>query len=69
MFIGFVWFVSITSGMVTSRMAAGTASGAGNIGIVEIEGVILSSKKAIREIQEFEKNSDIPIVLKEIFSK
>ncbi len=68
MFMAVIFMVSVTTAMVGSRISRKNLSRKGNIGIVEINGVILSSKNTIREIKEFRKNKDIKAIIVRINS-
>jgi protease-4 len=63
MFIGFVVLVSFGSKMVTTQFAQQYATSNGNIGIVEVNGMILSSKKIIHEIKTFRDDDQIKAII------
>ncbi|MCD4719989.1 MAG: signal peptide peptidase SppA [Desulfobacula sp.] len=67
-FIGFLVFVSFGSKMLNTQFARQYTSSSGNIGIVEINGMILSSKKIIRNIKVFKDNNDIKAIILRIDS-
>ncbi len=68
-FIGFIAFVSFGSKMLNNmQFVQPYASSAGNIGIVEINGMILSSKKIIHNINVFKKDNDIKAIILRIDS-
>ena len=67
-FIGFIVFVSLGSKMLTTQFAQQYTSSGGNIGIVEINGMILSSKKIIRNINVFKNDNDIKAIILRIDS-
>lgn len=63
-----IFLVSVTTKQVTSRITQHTAAETGNIGIVEISGMILSSKKTINDIKAFRKDSSIKAIILRIDS-
>ena len=68
MFLGMLGFLSLTSTLVSNEIA-GVASGSkGNIGIVEINGMIMSSKKIIKDIRQFKEDDDIKAIVLRIDS-
>ncbi|NOX33320.1 MAG: signal peptide peptidase SppA [Deltaproteobacteria bacterium] len=68
MFIGFVALVSFGSKMVTAEFTQQYTSPGGNIGIVEIKGVILSSKRVIHDIKTFRDDDSIKAIILRIDS-
>lgn len=68
MFIGFVVLVTIGSKMMSTNIVQHYKSSKGNIGIVEVNGMILSSKKIIQHIQTFRENDDIKAIILRIDS-
>jgi protease-4 len=54
--------------MMDSQFKKAYASSQGNIGVVEITGMIFSSKKIIRDIQTFRENDDIKAIILRIDS-
>ena len=68
MFIGFIVLVSFGSKMMNSQFAQQYTSSDGNIGIVEINGMILSSKKIIQDIKTFRDDDDIKAIILRIDS-
>jgi protease-4 len=68
MFSGFVLLLSFGSKMVSSGFASNYASSNGNIGIVEINGIILSSKKIIQNIKTFRDDDSIKAIILRIDS-
>ncbi len=68
MFSGFVLLLSFGSKMVSSGFALNNASSHGNIGIVEINGIILSSKKIIQNIKTFRDDDSIKAIILRIDS-
>ena len=67
-FTGFVFLFSFSSKIFDSSFAGKYSKPHGNIGIVEINGMILSSKKIIRDIQTFSKNDAIKAIILRIDS-
>ncbi len=67
-FAGFIAFVSFGSKILNNKFVQPYSSATGNIGIVEINGMILSSKKIIRNINAFKKNNDIKVIILRIDS-
>ncbi|MCF6247418.1 MAG: signal peptide peptidase SppA [Desulfobacula sp.] len=67
-FLGFLGIVGLGSSVIGSQISKQQANSKGNIGIVEIEGMILSSKKIIRNIQDFRDNDDIKVIILRIDS-
>jgi protease IV len=68
MFSGFVLLLSFGSKMVSSGFANNYASSNGNVGIVEINGIILSSKKIIQNIKTFRDDDSIKAIILRIDS-
>lgn len=68
MFSGFVLLLSFGSKMVSSEFTLNNASSHGNIGIVEINGIILSSKKIIQNIKTFRDDDSIKAIILRIDS-
>lgn len=68
MFAGFVVLVSFGSNMLTTQFAQQYTSSGGNVGIVEITGVILSSKKIIEDIKAFRDDAAIKAIILRIES-
>ena len=68
MVLGFFGFLSLTSGLVGSQMISARPGTSGNIGIVEIRGMILTSKKIIEDIQDFQNDKDIKAIILRIES-
>ncbi|MCD4678332.1 MAG: signal peptide peptidase SppA [Desulfobacula sp.] len=62
-FIGFVVLVSSGSKMLNTQFLLKQASADGNIGIVEINGMILSSKKIIKDIKTFRDDDSIKAII------
>ena len=67
-FSGFVVLVSLSSKLFTSQFAHHYDSAEGNIGIVEINGMILSSKKTIQDIKTFHDDDAIKAIILRIDS-
>ena len=68
-FIGSITMVSVGAGIVGSRLAPQKAlHSSGNIGIVEVQGVIVSSKKTIENIQAFRDDDAIKAIVVRIDS-
>ncbi|MCK5164724.1 MAG: signal peptide peptidase SppA [Desulfobacula sp.] len=67
-FIGFVVLVSSGSKMLNTQFLLKQASAGGNIGIVEINGMILSSKKIIKDIKTFRDDDSIKAIILRIDS-
>ncbi len=63
MFLGVVFLISFSSNMMSSGFAKSYAQNDGNIGIVEINGMILNSKKVIQDIQTFNDDDDIKAII------
>ncbi len=63
MFLGVVFLISLSSSVMGQGFAQAYAQNDGNIGIVEINGMILNSKKVIQEIQAFNDNDDIKAII------
>ena len=68
MFSGFVLLLSFGSRMVSSGFIRNNASSHGNVGIVEINGIILSSKKIIQNIRTFRDDDSIKAIILRIDS-
>ena len=67
-FLGLVVLLSLGSKMLNTQFAQHYASSGGNIGIVEINGMILSSKKTIRDIKTFRDDDGIKAIILRIDS-
>ncbi|MBA3012023.1 MAG: signal peptide peptidase SppA [Proteobacteria bacterium] len=67
-FIGFVGIVYISSKMMDAGFPEALGSHKGNIGIVEVMGPIISSKKIIEDIKGFRENEDIKAIVVRIDS-
>ena len=68
MFAGFVFLFSFSSQMVNSQFVSQYAKSRGNIGIVEINGMIMSSKKVIKNIKTFRDDDTIKAIILRINS-
>ena len=68
MFSGFVLLLSFGSKMVSSGFTSHYALSRGNVGIVEINGMILSSKKIIQNIKTFRDDDSIKAIILRIDS-
>lgn len=68
MFSGFVLLLSFGSKMVSSGFTRNNALSHGNVGIVEINGIILSSKKIIENIKTFRDDDSIKAIILRIDS-
>ena len=68
MFLGVILLLSFGSKMVSSGFTSNYASSRGNIGIVEINGMILSSKKIIQNIKTFRDDDSIKAIILRIDS-
>lgn len=68
MFIGFIVLVSFGSRLLNTQFAQQYTSSGGNIGIVEINGMILSSKKIIQDIKIFRDDDEIKAIILRIDS-
>lgn len=68
MFSGFVVLVSLSSKMLSTQFSRQYASAGGNIGIVEINGMILSSKTIIQDIKTFRDDDAIKAIILRIDS-
>ena len=62
-FLGFVGLALVSSKMLNAGFSDIRGSHKGNIGIVEVLGPILSSKKIIEEIRTFRENEDIKAII------
>ena len=67
-FIGFFVLVSFGSKILNTQFAQQYSSSDGNIGIVEINGMILSSKKTIKNIKTFRDDDAIKAIILRIDS-
>lgn len=61
--ISFILFATFMSGKVGNQFMAQQSKGKGNIGIVEISGVIFSSKKIIKQIKDFREDNSIKAII------
>jgi len=68
MFSGFIFLFSFGSKLVNANFIKQYSSASGNIGIVEINGMILSSKKIIQDIKTFRDNDSIKAIILRIDS-
>ncbi|CCK81298.1 signal peptide peptidase SppA [Desulfobacula toluolica] len=68
MFSGFVVLVSLSSTMLNTQFSRHYTSAGGNIGIVEINGMILSSKDIIQNIKTFRDDDAIKAIILRIDS-
>jgi len=68
MFLGFVVLVSLSSKMFSTQFTQHYSISGGNIGIVEINGMILSSKKIIQDIKTFRDDDAIKAIILRIDS-
>lgn len=68
MFFGLVAFMSLGMKFVNNQFVHQDTSFGGNIGIVEIDGMILSSKKIIKHIKAFQKDDQIKAIILRINS-
>ncbi|MCG8643643.1 MAG: signal peptide peptidase SppA [Desulfobacterales bacterium] len=66
--LSFMLLLTFTSNQVTGQIVSQQKTGKGNIGIVEINGMILSSKKIINDIKEFRENPAIKAIILRIDS-
>ncbi|OQY52614.1 MAG: signal peptidase [Desulfobacteraceae bacterium 4572_89] len=62
-FLGFVGLAFVSSKMINTGFSDIRGSHKGNIGIVEVVGPILSSKKIIEDIKTFRENEDIKAII------
>jgi protease-4 len=67
-FLGFIIILSFGSKMINTQLTAQYSSTKGNIGIVEINGMILSSKKIIQDIKTFRDDDSIKAIILRIDS-
>ncbi len=67
-FLGFFGIVGLGSIVIGTQISNQQGNEKGNIGIVEIEGMILSSKKIIQDIKTFRDNDDIKVIILRIDS-
>lgn len=62
-FLGFLGFLTFSSSLINSHFQAVSFNDKGNIGIVEINGVILSSKKIIQDVKTFRDQDNIKAII------
>jgi len=62
-FISLIGFISYGSKMLNTPFSKGYASSGGNIGIIEINGMIFSSKKIIEDLNIFRKQEAIKAII------
>jgi len=62
-FLGFVGLIHLSSKMMDTGFSDTLGSQRGNIGIVEVTGPIISSKKIIKDIKTFRENDDIKAII------
>ena len=62
-FLGLVGLIHVSSKMMDSEFTGSLGSERGNIGIVEVIGPIMSSKKIIEDIKTFRENDDIKAII------
>jgi len=67
-FLGFVGLLSLSSNILDTGFADSMGSKKGNIGIVEVIGPIMSSKKIIEDIKNFRDDDDIKAIIVRIDS-
>ncbi|MCG8637269.1 MAG: signal peptide peptidase SppA [Desulfobacterales bacterium] len=67
-FLGLVSLLAIGSGMMSHGLTDPIGSGRGNIGVVEVTGPIMSSKKVIEDIRMFRENDGIKAIVLRIDS-
>jgi protease-4 len=67
-FLGFVGLVHLSSKMMDTGFSESLGSEKGNIGIVEVIGPIISSKKIIEDIKTFREDDDIKAIIVRIDS-
>ncbi|MCP3944251.1 MAG: signal peptide peptidase SppA [Desulfobacteraceae bacterium] len=67
-FIGFVSLIYLSSKMMDTGFSESLGSRKGNIGVVEVLGPILSSKKIIENIKNFREDDDIKAIIVRIDS-
>jgi len=68
LFLGIAGLLCLGSNMVNAPFSKSYASGGGNIGIIEINGMILSSKKIIQDMEIFRKEDAIKAIILRIDS-
>ena len=68
LFLGFIGLIAFGSKLINTQFVQHYASSEGNIGIVEIKGMILSSKKIISEIKTFQEDDKIKAIILRIDS-
>ncbi|MFH2093228.1 MAG: signal peptide peptidase SppA [Pseudomonadota bacterium] len=68
MFLAVIALISYTTKTVSSQFSDQQLDTKGNIGIVEITGMILSSKKIIQEIKDFQDDDSIKAIILRIDS-
>ncbi len=66
--LGTAIIFSLSSSVLSRNILSGKFDGQGNVGVVEITGVISSSKKAIKAIKEFRKEDSIKAIIVRINS-
>ncbi len=67
-FLGFIIVLSFGSKIINTQLTQQYSSTKGNIGIVEINGMILSSKKIIEDIKTFQEDDGIKAIVLRIDS-
>ena len=68
MFVSLMFFLSAGAKMVSSSIDKGIGKADGNIGIVEITGMILASREIIEDIKTFRENENIKAIVLRIDS-
>lgn len=68
LFLGFMGLIAFGSKLVNTQFTQHYASSDGNIGIVEVTGMILSSKKIIADIKTFQEDDKIKVIILRIDS-
>ena len=67
-FLGFVGLIHVSSKIMDNGFSESLGNQKGNIGIVEVVGPIMSSKKIIEDIKTFRENDDIKAIIVRIDS-
>jgi len=68
LFLGFMGLIAFGSKLVNTQFVQHYTSTEGNIGIVEVTGMILSSKKIIKDIKAFQEDDKIKAIILRIDS-
>lgn len=66
--MGFIVLAVVSTGFMGEQYARQASISAGNVGVVEVNGMILSSKKVIQDIKAFHENDGIKAIILRIES-